>query len=158
MRIVFTSIAIALVASEALAGPRLAPADETAAFRAAGFKRVAGKWQACGDPGSLSYQPGNINTARDINGDGLLDAVISEGSVACFGQSEVGYSLVSKQANGSWRLIASGQGMPKFLPRRAAKGWPDMEIGGPGFCFPVERWNGRKYILNRHQYEGRPCT
>ena len=36
-------------------------------------------------------------------------------------------------------------------------GWPDIQVGGPGFCFPVLRWNGKEYILNRHEYEGKPC-
>jgi len=135
----------------------LTPADQAAAFRAAGFKRIAGKWQACGDPGTASYEPGRIDTVRDINGDGRPDAVITEGGTYCFGNTGTGYTVVSKQANGSWKQITGGPGIPTFLPRRAATGWPDIEVGGPGFCFPVERWNGSAYVLNRHQYEGKPC-
>jgi hypothetical protein len=139
------------------AAPRLSLTDEAAAFRAAGFKKVGRQWQGCGDPGSASYTPGAIETVRDIDGDGRPEAVITEGSIACFGQSEVGYSLVSKQPNGSWKLITGGEGIARFLPRRAATGWPDIEVGGPGFCFPVQRWNGREYALNRYQYQGKPC-
>ena len=65
--------------------------------------------------------------------------------------------LVSKQADGSWRRVAGGPGVPAFLGTKGAEGWPDIEVGGPGFCFPVERWNGRQYVLHRHQYGGRPC-
>jgi hypothetical protein len=140
---------------------RLSPADEAAAFRAAGFKRVAGQWRGCGDPGTGSYQPGALETVRDIDGDGRPDAVITEGSTYCFGQTETGFWLVSKQADGSWKLITSEAGIATILPRRAAPGaaggWPDIEIGGPGFCFPVERWNGRQYATYRYQYEGKPC-
>lgn len=136
---------------------RLSQTDEAAAFRAAGFKRVAGQWQACGDPGSASYEPGRIESSRDINGDGFADAVIVEGSSACFGMAGQGFSVVSKQAGGGWRLITQNTGIATFLPRRRPTGWPDMEIGGPGFCFPVHRWNGKAYVLNRFQYEGRPC-
>jgi hypothetical protein len=136
---------------------KLPPADEAAAFRAAGFKRVAGQWQGCGDPGTASYSPGVIEEVRDIDGDGLPDAVITEGSTYCFGMTGTGFALVSKQPKGGWKLVNGGQGIPNFLPRRAARGWPDIEIGGPGFCFPVERWNGRAYALHRHQYEGKPC-
>jgi hypothetical protein len=145
----------------AQAQTRLSPADETAAFRAAGFKRIAGKWQGCGDPGTASYQPGAIETVRDINGDGRPDAVITEGSTYCFGGDENGFSLVSKQADGTWKLIASESGVATILPRRAAPGaaggWPDIEIGGPGFCFPVQRWTGSGYATYRYQYEGKPC-
>jgi len=34
---------------------------------------------------------------------------------------------------------------------------PDMSVGGPGFCFPVLRWNGKAYVQNRYQYEGKAC-
>lgn len=149
-------ILIALVPSAALAQARLSPADETAAFRAAGFKRVGGQWQGCGDPGTDAYAPGTIETVRDIDGDGRPDAVIVESSSYCFGMAGQGFSLVSKQANGAWKPIASDTGIPTFLPR-GTPGWPDLEIGGPGFCFPVMRWNGQRYVLNRHQYEGKAC-
>ena len=38
-----------------------------------------------------------------------------------------------------------------------AMGWPDISVGGPGFCFPVQRWNGREYKLQRWEYEGKAC-
>ena len=31
------------------------------------------------------------------------------------------------------------------------------QMGGPGFCFPVWRWNGKAYALNRFEYEGKRC-
>jgi hypothetical protein len=151
--------ALALPAAALAETPtRLSPADEAAAFRAAGFKHVGRQWRACGDPGSASYTPGAIETLRDIDGDGRPDAVITEGSVACFGQAETGYALVSKQADGRWKLIDQRPGVATLLPRRAGTtGWPDIEVGGPGFCFPVLRWNGSAYAIQRHQYEGKPC-
>ena len=36
----------------------------------------------------------------------------------------------------------------KRLPKH---GWQDVEIGGPGFCFPVMRWNGKQYAVLRHE-------
>jgi hypothetical protein len=35
-------------------------------------------------------------------------------------------------------------------------GAANLQIIG-GFCFPVERWDGREYALHRFQYEGKPC-
>lgn len=29
------------------------------------------------------------------------------------------------------------------------KGYPDIEIGGPGNCFPVWRWNGQQYAIHK---------
>lgn len=150
---------LAATAAPLLAAPAtLSPADTAAAFRAAGFQRVDGHWQACGDPGSAGYTPGAIEQVTDLDGDGHPEAVLTEGSAACFGMAGTGYSLVSKQPDGRWRLIDQREGIVTVLKTRASGGWPDLEIGGPGFCFPVLRWNGRAYTLHRHQYEGKRCT
>lgn len=135
---------------------KLSPADEAAAFKAAGFKLNGKQWRACDDP-APSYTPGKIEQLADINGDGRLEAVITEGSTNCYGSAEVGYSVVSQQANGTWKLMAQGNGMVTFLAAKGVGGWPDIEVGGPGFCFPVLRWNGKEYVLHGHEYEGKPC-
>ena len=141
----------------ALAPPAtLPPADRDAALRAAGFTAGKGGWHKCPDPGSASYEPGRIEQAADLNGDGLPEAIVVEGSATCFGNAGYSYALVSKTSAG-WRLVTQGTGMVTVLPTRGAGGWPDLEIGGPGFCFPVMRWNGRAYALHRRQYEGKPC-
>ena len=93
----------------------------------------------------------------DLNGDGLPEAVITEGGTFCYGNTGQGFWVVSKTANGGWRLITNGIGIPEFLKTKGADGWPDMSVGGPGFCFPVERWNGREYKVQRWEYEGKGC-
>jgi hypothetical protein len=159
----FANAALMLLAASALAASayaapaQLSPADEAAAFKAAGFKHKGKLWKNCDDPTS-SYTAGAVEQVRDINGDGRHDAVLTEGGTFCYGHTGVGYSLVSKQADGSWKLITSGTGIVTFLNTKGAGGWLDIEIGGPGFCFPVLRWNGRTYALQRHQYEGKRCT
>lgn len=150
-------LTLMLLAAPAAAQVGLSPADQAAAFKAAGFRKQGTRWQACGDPGSASYTPGAIETVRDLNGDGLPEAVITEGSIACFGGDEMGYSIVSKQADRSWKPITNGTGIVTILETKGVAGWPDIEIGGQGFCFPVQRWNGKAYVLQRHQYEGKPC-
>jgi hypothetical protein len=134
----------------------LSAADEAAAFTAAGFKHRGNRWQACDDP-TPGYSPGVIQMVDDLNGDGRPEAIITEGGSYCYGNAGAGYSLVSKRSDGSWRLITNGTGILQVLPIRGVGGWPDIEIGGPGFCFPVERWNGSRYKLLRYHYEGRPC-
>ena len=47
--------------------------------------------------------------------------------------------------------------MPEFLATKGVGGWPDLSLGGPGFCFAVMRWNGRAYVFNRNEYEGKRC-
>ena len=150
-------LSLILFVAPAAAQVGLSRADQAAAFKAAGFRQHGTQWQACGDPGTASYTPGKIETVRDLNGDGRLEAVITEGSIACFGGAEMGYTIVSKQVDQSWKRITEGTGIPTILATRGAGGWPDIEVGGQGFCFPVERWNGKAYVLQRHQYEGKPC-
>lgn len=159
MRLILAASLLALLAPvPAVAQARLSPADEAAAFRAAGFNRVGRAWKNCQEGSdSPSYSPGRVDAVRDIDGDGRLDAVLNEGGAMCYGMTGERFWLVSKRANGSWKLITSQIGIPTFLPRAAARGWPDIEIGGPGFCFPVHRWNGRAYAFHRSQYEGKPC-
>ncbi len=137
----------------------LSAADHDAAFAAAGFHRVNGQWRSgCEDPGTPSYSPGTLDKVADLNGDGLAEAVIVEGGTYCYGMAGQGYFLVGKQAGGGWKLIDSGIGFANFLASKGTGGWPDIEVGGPGFCFPVLRWNGSEYALHRKEYEGKPCS
>ena len=156
---VVPALALFLIALPAFAAsPQLSAADQQAAFKAAGFTLHGKNWRsACEDPDTASYTPGTIETVGDLNGDGRPDAVITEGSSFCYGMAGTGFSIVSKQANGSWKLITNGIGIVSLLSTKGVGGWPDIEIGGPGFCFPVQRWNGREYRLHGYQYEGKAC-
>ena len=146
------------LASAAVAVPTLTPADRAAAFKAAGFALKGKQWRSdCEDPGTASYSPGAIEPVADLNGDGLPEAVVTEGGTFCYGDTGTGFTLVSKQANGGWKIITGDTGIPNFLKTKGVAGWPDIEIGGPGFCFPVQRWNGKTYEPVRFQYEGKPC-
>ena len=68
-----------------------------------------------------------------------------------------GYTLVSQRQDGTWRILDERIGIPRFLEAKGAEGWPDIEVGGPGFCFPVIRWNANEYVVDRTEYEGTPC-
>ncbi|MFZ2269657.1 MAG: hypothetical protein WAV95_18930 [Azonexus sp.] len=142
-------LSLTAMTSTFAASQTLSPADSAAAFKAAGFKPQGKAWVACAE--------GRIAEVRDVNGDGLPEAIITESGSACFGNTGEGYSLVSKQANGRWQLISRNTGILEFLPGAGVGGWPDIQIGGPGFCFPVQRWNGQKYELSRFEYAGQPC-
>lgn len=138
------------------AAPPLTDAEQTAAFTAAGATRTTDMWTMCADdPNTIGAR---VETVTDANGDHLPDAVIVEESSFCYGFSGVGYAVVSKLASGEWRLMSRGSGVPEFLDTRGADGWPDLLVGGPGFCGPVERWDGKQYALNRFQYDGKPCS
>jgi hypothetical protein len=122
-----------------------AAADRAAAFRAIGAVPVRGRYMACNKQGEMEIE------IRDLNGDGRPDAVIQDFGTECYGMTEQGFSIVTKDANGAWRRLYNSQGIPDFLTTRGAGGWPDIVVGGPGFCFPVTRWNGQDYAVIRWQ-------
>jgi hypothetical protein len=144
-------------AAEASAEVTLSASDRDAAFRAAGFTRVGAEWRNCDDPGTASYTPGEIEQSGDFNGDGRPVAVIVEGSTYCLGMTGTGFSLVSKQTDGSWKLLTGNTGVLSFLDAKGSGGWPDISVGGPGFCFPVERWDGKEYKARGFEYQGKSC-
>lgn len=136
------------------------PASEQAAiFRAAGFKLHGSAWKSgnCDGAESESYSPGTIDTYRDLNGDGRADAVVIESGAVCYGMTGMHFWLLAGQADGGWKRMAEETAMPEFLKTKGAGGWPDIQLGGPGFCFPVLRWNGKAYVNHRSEYEGKPC-
>jgi len=131
--------------------------DDAAAFHAAGFARQGSEWRKCEDPGTASYVAGSLERVGDLNGDGQPEAVVSESSSFCYGFEGAGFALVSRQVDGSWKLLMEGSGIPVFLDSKGPDGWPDIEIGGPGFCFPRVRWSGSEYREVGFSYEGKAC-
>ena len=133
-------------------------ADRVQIFRAAGFHPKAGQWtsETCEGVDSGSYSPGHIEPLGDLNRDGRPEVLVTESSAMCYGMTGQGYTLLTKSPSGRWAKLSQGIGIPTFLKTRA-NGWPELEIGGPGFCFPIHRFNGKTYVFHRQQYEGRPC-
>lgn len=102
---------------------KLSAADTAAAFQAAGYTLQGTHWRACAE--------GTVSEVRDINGDGLPDVVISASGARCHGMAGEGYSLVSKQPNGTWKPVSGGTG-----------GSPVPENRGQGLAGPAGRWPG----------------
>jgi hypothetical protein len=129
------------------------PADREAALRAAGFPAVRGKHPACDKQQEVQIE------VRDLNGDGRADALVSDFGTECYGSTEQGFVIVTKDASGTWRKLYNSPGVPTFQASRGAGGWPDIENGGPGFCFPIQRWNGSDYATVRWKaYQPGACA
>ena len=133
------------------------PADEAALFSAAGFKQADDGWSTC-EIDSTSRAPAWIEQYGDFNADGHADAIVMEGSAICFGNVGTRFVLLTRDATGAWVQMLQSLGMPRFLDTAGAGGWPDVEIGGPGFCYRIMRWNGTAYTSDRFEYEGAACT
>jgi hypothetical protein len=121
-----------------------------AVYRAAGLAERDGRWlDAC----DQAVRPGSeVRTeVVDLDGDGQPEVFVlvasPPGGVACYGNAGAELSLLIKGKEGDWkpnlRIPAAGY---KVLPTKN-KGYPDIEVGGPGACFPVWRWNGHRYDL-----------
>lgn len=137
------------------AAPTAVPAPERAAiFSAAGAVKRGSRWVICVDDPSATAR---IDSVPDLNGDGRPEAIVAEDGTFCHGMTGTGFVLVGKLPNGKWKQLHASTGMPEFLKTKGVAGWPDLLVGGPGFCFPVLRWNGRAYAFHRGEYEGRRC-
>ncbi|HXJ32989.1 MAG TPA: hypothetical protein VMS22_03040 [Candidatus Eisenbacteria bacterium] len=144
-------IAVALLAglaAMAVAAPppaALTPQDRVAVFKAARFKARGNQYVRCEeDPPTASYVPGKIEVV-DLNGDGRPEAWVTESSTFCYGNTEQFFVLVTKDESGAWRALLEEAGVPTALATKR-QGWPDIEVGGPGFGkFPVRHWNGKTY-------------
>jgi hypothetical protein len=130
---------------------RLAAADQAAAMRAGGFVLKGGAWHGCDGQSDARIAPEDV---RDLNGDGRPEVVITDESTDCYGMTGQGFALVTQGPDGQWRKVEGEAGIPTFL-KTGAGGWPDLEVGGPGLCHPVLRWNGQAYAFHHDKEERR---
>lgn len=81
----------------------------------------------------------------DLNRDGRMEVFVRWGNTCTSGLAGSSLSLFIAGPDGDYRhefgFPAAGY---RALPT-AAGGYPDLEIGGPGFCFPVWAWRGVAY-------------
>jgi hypothetical protein len=145
MRRPFALLVIVLSSATALADPP-SPADKAKVVtEATGGKLTAlkGKYfeKACG--GSLDYEAELV----DLNGDGQPEVFTSIQGACLGGAAGVFTNLYIKDKTGQWKPQLGVPGMYTVLPAKH-KGFPDIQIGGPGSCAPVWRWNGRAYALH----------
>lgn len=128
--------------------------ERAAIFRAAGFRQKGPDWIGCDGASTASIEQDGV---RDLNGDGVPEVIVTEGGTACYGMTGQGFHIMGKGSDGRWKVLFSSAGIPEFQ-KSGANGWPDVEIGGPGFCFPILRWNGKTYVFHRnHEYERGAC-
>lgn len=95
--------------------------------------------QSCGEPA------GAVVSFSDWNGDGQTEVLVISGNTCTSGMAGSSALLFIKDSAGTYR--------PNFgFPAASAEpqstsnlGYPDLLIGGPGFCFPLWRWDGKEY-------------
>ena len=83
----------------------------------------------------------------DMNKDGKEEIFISYGNSFTSGNTGSSINLFIKDATGKYIEQLGFPGMVPDALATVSKGYPDLVIGGPGFEFPVWRWNGKSYGL-----------
>jgi hypothetical protein len=141
---ILTYLLAATIMAFAFAGTALA-ADQAAldAIQAAtGGTMTAAKGRAMiFDCGEVEYEA----EAIDLNGDGQLEVMtVMFGS--CWGRAGSQMNLYIKDKGGKWQPQFDFPGSPKILTAKN-HGFPDIEVVGPGTCFPVWRYNGKQYDI-----------
>ncbi len=106
----------------------------------------------CGQPASADVQ------ILDMNGDGTSEVLAVYGNTCTSGHAGSSVALFIER-NGAYRLQLGFPGASADPLETGNEGYPDLRIGGPGFCFPVWRWDGNEYVHHRNepQAEG-GCT
>ncbi len=99
----------------------------------------------CGQPASASVE------FRDMNADGKQEILVTFGNSCTSGHAGSTVVLFVRNREGN---LQANLGFPAAsadpLPDRN-EGYPDLLIGGPGFCFGVWRWNGTTYDYLRNE-------
>lgn len=135
-----------------------AQAQVTAADRSAALKATGGRVvdRESGQTCEVAIEADGV---KDLNGDGRPEIVVTGSGTFCYGNTGQGYWILQKTPAGAWKIIDQNQGIPTFLTTRGVGGWPDIEVGGPGFCFPINRFNGKSYeLLRQKEYQRGACA
>ncbi|MCM8730764.1 hypothetical protein ACFO8O_07260 [Hephaestia sp. GCM10023244] len=125
-----------------------------ALLRQAGFHGAGTAWKGCDGMSDVSFADSMV---QDLNGDGRAEVIVIDQGTGCYGMTGTGFRIFAATPGG-WTLMDENSGIPTFLPGKGAGNFPDIEVGGPGFCFPVERWNGTHYAIVGYAYDGKACT
>ncbi|HKY60058.1 MAG TPA: hypothetical protein VJP59_03515 [Gemmatimonadota bacterium] len=91
----------------------------------------------------------------DLNGDGVSEVFVLAGNTCTSGMAGSSIVLFIKDAEGRYgsHLGFPAGGWTKLETSNA--GFPDLAIGGPGFCEAVWRWDGTTY-QHDHDRETEP--
>jgi len=84
-------------------------------------------------------------TFSDWNGDGAPEVLVIYGNSCNGGMTGSAGLLFIRDSAGTY---VPNFGFPAFSVEPQAEGnlgYPDLLIGGPGFCFPLWRWDGTAY-------------
>lgn len=128
---------------------QLTPAEKNNVVKQLGFLLSKDKMQFIADAEAADYPFDAFVYPTDLNKDGKEEVFIAYGNSYTSGATGQSIVLFIKDASGKYQTQLGFPGtVPDALPAAANK-YPDLVIGGPGFEFPVWRWNGKEYASFR---------
>ena len=84
-------------------------------------------------------------TAKDLNGDGQPEVILLGGNTCTSGGNGSSLWLLTKSADGAWQTHLGFTAGAYTLLAETSQGFPDIRVGGMGWCEGVWRWDGKTY-------------
>lgn len=101
------------------------------------------------DPASFDFPFDAVLLPIDLNADRKEEIFIVYGNSYTSGMIGSNVLLFIKDKAGEYQSNFGFSGAsPDILPSKNI-GYPDLLIGGPGFEFPIWRWNGKEYVFHK---------
>ena len=97
------------------------------------------------DKDSKDYPFSAVVSPTDPNKDGSEEIFITYGNSYTSGNTGSSINLYIKNTAGVYTLHLGFPGISPDILTTTNLGYPDILVGGPGFEFPVLRWNGKTY-------------
>jgi hypothetical protein len=91
--------------------------------------------------GVIDFKVGII----DLNRDNKAEVSILGGNICLSGMTGLSLWLFIKDKSGNYQRNFGFPAANYKTLKTKSKGYPDLLIGGRGFCFPVWRWDGNQY-------------
>lgn len=85
----------------------------------------------------------------DINHDQSEDIFVLTYSTYLYGNTGQGFSLLMKNESGQYSNVLSLPSIPQIIDDKASS-MPPIQIGGPGFNFPIYTWKNHSYQLDKN--------
>lgn len=128
---------------------KLTVSEKNKIFALTGFLLSKDKKQFIADKEAGDFPFDAFVYPVDLNKDGKEEIVIVFGNTYTSGHTGSSILLFIKNSAGTYQSNFGFPGSTPYALAIASKGFPDLVIGGPGFEFPIWRWNGRAYAYNR---------
>jgi hypothetical protein len=87
----------------------------------------------------------------DLNADGIWEVFVQLGNTCTSGMAGTSVWVFIRDSGGSYRRNLGFPGIIARVGPATSRGFADLLIGGPGFCFAVWQWDGREYAPARNE-------